>query len=609
MHYDTLLVNTPVSSPLHPQLNLPLLKSYLKNHNYEVKIFDTSIDFFCEFLEHRDFRQEMRECLDQPIKFLEFYNKLEALLYEKSKGWEGLSVGLRTLNMKYDRIYFNTVIESLEDRKANPFIDFYERFVEEKVRPASPKIVGIAITFQDQIISAFTLADQLRKKMPEVKIVMGGQMITRCHESIMENSEITRFMDFLVLWDGEMPFLDIHEKVIRGKEVNLVNAVDLSCNAHTIRRLEKALSTQDIPSPDFSDLDLGKYLLSEMMLPFQTTRGCYAACAFCAIPFGSNKYRQRDAAHIVDDFVRIQKETRDRYGVELSFFKFMEDTSSPKVLLDLSLEVEKRGMNIKWETFARFEKKFAEPGFLQQLYRGGCRKIHWGLESNDPAVLQSMNKKTEMSYADTVLRLAAEAGILNFCFVLAGFPGETDEQRKMLVDYINGNPNIHTITMTTFDLTLKSPMELSFQPENEYQLDRVKAKDFQVRLPYTVDGENWKEKIIPIAHQMMIDIVKGRPDIGFMTLFPDQIRAYLCDKYGNNWARIFLEQYGTQNVKDMLLNAEKYADAYSNQQEIDPGALPDPIRREHFRTKEDLRMIANAVGLRRKYETRRFDQV
>ena len=266
-------------------------------------------------------------------------------------------------------------------------------------------------------------------------------------------------------------------------------------------------------------------------------------------------------------------------------------------------------MNIKWETFARFEKKFAEPGFLQQLYRGGCRKIHWGLESNDPAILQSMNKKTEMSYADTVLRLAAEAGILNFCFVLAGFPGETDEQRKMLVNYINGNPNIHTITMTTFDLTLKSPMELSFQPENEYQLDRVKAKDFQVRLPYTVDGENWKEKIIPIAHQMMIDIVKGRPDIGFMTLFPDQIRAYLCDKYGNNWARIFLEQYGTQNVKDMLLNAEKYADAYSNQQEIDPGALPDPIRREHFRTKEDLRMIANAVGLRRKYETRRFDQV
>ncbi|HRZ15539.1 MAG TPA: hypothetical protein P5110_08550, partial [Candidatus Omnitrophota bacterium] len=200
-------------------------------------------------------------------------------------------------------------------------------------------------------------------------------------------------------------------------------------------------------------------------------------------------------------------------------------------------------------------------------------------------------------------------GILNFCFILVGFPGETDEARRNMARYIIENRNIHTITLATFDLTRGSPMEQRFVADNAYGMEMVPAADFQVRLPYLIQGENWKKKIIEMAHTMMYEVVKHRPDIGFMTLFPDQIRSVYCEKFGNGWGEVFLKRYGEENIKFMLENTGKYIEAYKQKKEIDPSLLPEPLRREHFRTKEDLELIASALVARKKYEERRSDQV
>ena len=607
--YDSILINTPVSSPLHPQANLPLLKSYLTGSGFKTKVIDSNILFYHWFLSKKDFRLTIEDVYENPLKILSFYSDIEKALWEKSKNYEGLEVGLRYLNMKYDRIKFDSVIGSLEDTKANPFIDFYEQLIEGQLIGSGIKIAAIAITFQDQIISAFTLADLFRKKMPEVKIIMGGQIITRCYDTMIQHKRLCAYYDYLCLWEGEKVIVDIHRKEIRGDDVKLVNVIDMSSKVQKIDRKANAPQSGEIPYPDFSDINFNDYFFPEMLVPLQTTRGCYAKCEFCAIPFGANSYRIRPVDKIIHDITRIQEYTHKEYGRKATFFKFMEDTSSPALLYDLSVEIEKRGLDAKWETFARLEKAFSKPGFMEQLFRGGCRKIHWGLESNDPDVLKNMNKKTTNSYSDLVLELSGRAGILNFCFILVGFPGETDDVRENMISYIINNRNIHTITIATFDLTRGSPMERNFIGDNNYGMEMQTAEDFQVRLPYTINGENWKAKIVPWAHKIMLAVIKERPDIGFMTLFPDQIRAMYCEKYTNKWGQIFLEKYGEGNIKEMLLNTEKYVKDYQNKREIDPNLLPEPLRREHFRTKEDLKLIASAVITRRSYENRRARQV
>lgn len=606
---DSILINTPVSSPLHPQANLPLLKRYLGDHGFSSRLIDSNIMFYHWFLGKNYFDLSIDEFYENPLSILSEYNNIEEKLWEKSQKYEGLQVGLRYLSMKYDRISFDDVVKSLDDARANPFIEFYSNLIDERLVGTGAKIICIALTFQDQIIPAFTLASLVRKKMPDSKIVFGGQMVTRCCDSMIFHKGLSQYYDYLGLWEGEKVLADIHRKLIAGDDVELVNVIDMKCSNHNISRAANAPSGQEIPVSDFSDIHFDEYFFPEMLVPLQTTRGCYASCDFCAIPFGANSYRVRQVDRILEEIESIQQETLDRYGKKATFFKFMEDTSSPKVLFQLSEEIEKRKLDVKWETFARMETAFTKKGFMDQLFRGGCRKIHWGLESNDPDVLKNMKKKITDSHLDEVLSLSAQAGILNFCFVLVGFPGETDTAREKVTEYIINNHDIHTITISTFDLTRQSPMEQNFQADNPYKLEMLPAEDFQVRLPYLIDGKNWKSDVVMMAHTMMRKIVENRPDIGFMTLFPDQVRSILCDKYSNRWGGIFVEKYGQDNIREMLANTDKYVNEYKNNHEIDPSALPEPLRREHFRTKEDLKLIASAIVARKNYEKRRTEQV
>jgi len=605
---DSVLINTPVSSPLHAQLNLPLLKSHLQSHGFSSRVMDTNIAFYREFLGDEAKVFSRKEYDENPIRLLDYYNHLEESLFERSKAYDGLHVGLRSLAMKQDRLFFSSVLEAIGDRRANPFIDFYERLVDQAIIQEAPRIVGIAVTFQDQIIPAFTLASVLRQKMPNTIILFGGQMITRCYDSMLQHEKLCQYIDYLALWDGEVPLLNLHKSILRNETIDSTNLLDVKAKEHKIDRAGASLPQGEIPKADYSDIPFSDYLFPEFLVPLQTTRGCYASCAFCAIPYGSNKYQVRQAEKVIDEILEIQEITQE-FGHKATYFKFMEDTSSPSLLLQVARLIKERNIDAKWETFARFEDAFAKPGMMEELFEGGCRKIHWGLETNDPDILIGMNKNASKSHTNDILEFSAKAGVMNFCFVLVGFPGETDEARANLGSYIINNPYIHTLTISTFDLTRKSPMERNFIDDNPYGLDRQEAADFQVRLPYTVDGQDWKRRVVPAAHKLMIDIVRERPDIGFVTLFPDQVRAMLTDKHGPDWGRKFVERYGEENVQEMLVNTERYVAAYEDKEEIDIQSLPEPLKREHFRTKEDMALLAQAVLRRRAYEKRRIEQV
>ena len=347
--YHSVLVNTPVSSPLHPQLNLPLLKGFLAEHGYKAKVLDSNIEFFKEFVGDDYPRIGSEDCDENPLIMLSYYNDLESRLWEKSQSFEDLQFGLRSLSMKQDRLYFDSVIAALRDESANPFIPFWEKTVKEQILPTKAEIVGIAITFQDQIIPAYTLADQLRKIAPEIKIVLGGQMVTRCYDSMLEHKDILEYADYLALWDGEIPLLNIHDRIFNNGEADFTNVIDTHKKEHLINRNGAFTKGQNVPSPDFTDLDFANYFFPEFLIPLQTTRGCYAKCAFCAIPFGANGYRVRGADDIIDDILSIQELTKKQTGRKATFFKFMEDTSAPSLLYDLSKKIEERGVDAKWK--------------------------------------------------------------------------------------------------------------------------------------------------------------------------------------------------------------------------------------------------------------------
>ena len=175
--------------------------------------------------------------------------------------------------------------------------------------------------------------------------------------------------------------------------------------------------------------------------------------------------------------------------------------------------------------------------------------------------------------------------------------------------FITDKESIHVLTVATFDVTKWSKMEQIDQKNNRWGLEFEPAIDFEVRLPYTIDGVNWKKKIVNDAQKFMVQVTKERPDIGFVSLLPDQVRAILTDWHGNGWGKKFLSEFGEERIKSLLLATEEYIGAFSEGEEIELSGLPDPLKREHLRTKEDIEAIAQAIERRKHYENRRRDSI
>lgn len=606
---ESVLITVPVSSPLHPQAALPYLKGFLTQHGFRTKIIDSNIRFFRWLLEEYNISIDYQEYIGNPVSLLKTYNKIEQLLSEKTAQYKNLTIDLRTIGMHHNRNIFAEVLLAVKDQASNPFIEFYNSLIESDLQPLSPDLIGIGITFQDQIIAAFTLADCLRKKMPHTKIVLGGQMITRCYDTMLSNDILNHLWDYLVCWDGELPLLDLHENLFRDNPQALTNVISKK-EKTTVDQNLHAFDLSLLDSPDFTDFDFSDYLFPEFLIPLQTARGCYGSCEFCAIPSGSNtNYRERHVDKIIADIVDVQRHTEETYGKKATYFKLMDDTSSPKTLKRLAEQICQQNIDVKWETFVRMEKPFENAALMKQLYAGGCRKLMWGLETNDPEILNKMDKRISPVSTSKVLDAAHEAGILNFVFVLIGFPGENQSQRDGLAKFIIEKDSIHTLTIATFDVTKRSIIQKRLMGDDCLGLCCEQPTDFEVRLPYTVNGNNWKKEIVTQAQRFLTQVVDKRPDIGFMTLFPDQVRGILSDQHGNTWGKKFLSEFGEENIKALLLATQKYIHAFENDEEIDLSGLPEPIKREHHRTLEDIEAIARAANRRKKYDHRRVDSI
>ena len=74
---DSILINVPLSSPLHIKANIIFLKSFIKENGFKIKAFDTNIHFFKWMLRDYDFNFHDHIYMDNPVKLLGLYNQIE----------------------------------------------------------------------------------------------------------------------------------------------------------------------------------------------------------------------------------------------------------------------------------------------------------------------------------------------------------------------------------------------------------------------------------------------------------------------------------------------------------------------------------------------------
>jgi hypothetical protein len=210
-----------------------------------------------------------------------------------------------------------------------------------------------------------------------------------------------------------------------------------------------------LPPPDFDGLPLEKYFVPDRILPYLATRGCYwGRCEFCDHGEGYTAgYRTKKLDQIIEEIRGLKTKYQTRH------FHFTDESYPPALFRKLTRRLVETNLDIIWTTHMRFEKSLLEEGVWNDAAASGCRYLHFGYESGNERVLKLMDKATTGEVIKRSLELSAGVGIWNHVMGFFGFPGETREEARESVRFLEDHRElVHSLGFGTFDLSRHTPV-------------------------------------------------------------------------------------------------------------------------------------------------------
>ncbi|XUW99543.1 MAG: PqqD family peptide modification chaperone [Dehalogenimonas sp.] len=529
-----LLIFPPQFTPFRPHLGLPSITAYLRSHQIDVTQRDLNVETY-DLILSKEYLLSLGANLTEQFATLDsraqlspssqkYYNDLfiaTASLAHVAAKVEGAkeilrgngadfydpgvlfkarqileqalaivsiahlptTIGFESLEMPS----FDNTLEGIQfstnDNEHNPFLGIFVYRIVPDIVKSKPDVIGISITSRSQLISSLTLSRLLKKALPKIHIVFGGNIVTLLADSFKNNEKLFgEFLDSAVLYEGEKPMLALAEHIRDRLPLNDVpNLIyrDETGVRTTGRCLPEAIDS--LPTPDFEGLPLKLYLSPEPVLPLLASRGCYwTKCAFCSQNFGFGEcYHKRNTHLVVEDIRKLSA----KYNT--SQFAFVDEAISPGQIEQLADEIINTGLNIRCSTNIRMEKQFTSQ-LCQRIATSGFKLLYLGLESGSDRVLQLMNKGITTDTAQTVCRNVHGAGIWNHLYVMFGFPGETIQEAQDTISFLLD----HKSTISSFhtdNFSLERGMIIEREPERfGVTVEKNRMNDFSIAYSYSL---------------------------------------------------------------------------------------------------------------------------
>jgi radical SAM superfamily enzyme YgiQ (UPF0313 family) len=190
------------------------------------------------------------------------------------------------------------------------------------------------------------------------------------------------------------------------------------------------------PPPDFSDLDMTRYLSPQPIIPYSISRGCYwGRCAFCQNRYGDYHVRRYQTVP-VEKALSEMKQLSETYGTR--HFNFSNDVIDPAYLKRFSRAVLADGTPYVWNTDLRAEKAF-DAETCRLMARAGLNSAAIGFESACQKVLDAMDKGNRVERTRRVMQHLYQAGVATQAMGIFGFPGETEADGLRTVQFLEEN--------------------------------------------------------------------------------------------------------------------------------------------------------------------------
>lgn len=493
-----LMINLPFIDYTQPPLGIPKIVAYVKKYsNHQISQYDLNIELFDNLLSKKTLQytvdyfknsklDQRKKCISNSKVYENLPQKIEdakkiltdnKMFYEYpmyilametvklslnllNQGLHHFSLSVTDFHVKFD-VEFDSSISNLnhclkifDDGEFNPIKLIIDEELDKVIANYKPEVIGLSNIFYSQDFFAIYVTKYIKEKYPQIRVVLGGPAILGKFRRLNGSDEEVYHnyfwgADFFIINDGEKSFLSLLD-LLESQNLSGLSKIDNLVYFNGKTFIQNATNyienLNELPPPDFDRSSLNKYLVPELVLPYDATRGCYwGQCAFCDYGFSSQKkatakYREVSPNKLISDL----KSLKQHYRVDK--FCFTCDAIRPKTAELYANAIKDEHLNIKWMVDTRLEKGLLKENRIRNLREGGLVYASFGMESYSQKVLNHMNKGISNVFFKDIIKqlhfndITVDIGLFKF------FPTETILDYKETLEFLFQNQNyIHRV--------------------------------------------------------------------------------------------------------------------------------------------------------------------
>ncbi|OFZ49126.1 MAG: hypothetical protein A2381_16135 [Bdellovibrionales bacterium RIFOXYB1_FULL_37_110] len=293
-------------------------------------------------------------------------------------------------------------------------------YIISDIKNISPDLIGISSLFSPYYQEVLTIA-QLIKDHHNIPIIIGGPHATVWPDFMLKHDAI----DFVIRGEGEKAFTQFIFEFINHKKWDNVQNLSYKQNNQIIHNpIKDNFPIDEIPFPDFKDLDSSNYELNHQALTFMlSSRGCPYQCDFCSInSLYHHQFFPRDPDKIITEMTV-------RYKQGYRVFDFEDDnlTYNKKRALELFNKITSKfqDRNIKLVAMNGISYLHLDLEILSAMKNAGFDDLNLSLVSYNKELSKLNSRPVNLEKFQAIVLQAKQLGFNITAYQIIGHPEDS----------------------------------------------------------------------------------------------------------------------------------------------------------------------------------------
>src|SRR5947209_1602979 len=332
-------------------------------------------------------------------------------------------------------------LRQLRNQGAQEFIDF----CVESTDWSRFGLIGLTVVYQ-QMLSSLAMARALKKKYPQIPIIMGGgAMEDDIAEEIMKGCPQ---MDYVHCGDADIGFPEMVHRLYAGQSMESQRGIMWRDAQGKVQYAGRAPNFHDMnatPVPDYDEFYYARRASGydtwpkarPVQLPFETSRGCWWGeknhCTFCGLNRSGMEFRAKSVDNVIEQLETLSSRYRcfDFFAID----NIMAPEYTEKLFSRLAAA--NSDISMHYEIRPNFSRTQ-----LARMRRGGLHSVLPGVESFATNILKSMRKFTTGMRNIELVKWCTYYKINVTYNILCRFAGETEQDYRTQCEVMAKIPHL-----------------------------------------------------------------------------------------------------------------------------------------------------------------------